>query len=232
MKKNNKKKVLIIIIGIVFIVLGFVLGYNLNNKRVTNYRIRYYYKNNIYDIEPGLNKYVITKYNVVYCIQAPCEPVKERITYTAYNAKNKEIVNKYLKNKKYSEIHWDKLTNEENLILLEFVFDQDKNLGKEYEILETSDYDSKYNKRGYYLDKELITIAMGEQSTGGYSIKIAKIIIEDKDVQIYIEEDKPSSKDVVTMAFTYPIARVKFNFIPNKILVQSLDSYENFKRIE
>lgn len=67
--------------------------------------------------------------------------------------------------------------------------------------LETSEYliendwqeDSYYSERGYYLENNEIpvkyVISMGEQSSGGYSIKITKVKIDEKNnVTVTVKE--------------------------------------------
>ena len=83
-------------------------------------------------------------------------------------------------------------------------------------------------QKGYYV-QELpdgsvrVTVAMGEQNSGGHSILINKVDTSNGEARIYVEEISPSEEDTVTMAFTYPTAVVEFNKLPNNIIVESVD---------
>ncbi|KYC45755.1 MAG: hypothetical protein APG12_00610 [Candidatus Methanofastidiosum methylothiophilum] len=50
----------------------------------------------------------------------------------------------------------------------------------------------------------VIAVAMGEKNTGGYSIKIKKVLEYSDKVEVIIEEKPPSKEDMVTMALTQP----------------------------
>jgi flagellar basal body-associated protein FliL len=60
-----------------------------------------------------------------------------------------------------------------------------------------------------------VIIKMGEKSTGGYSIEVVNVEINDKNANIYVKENNPDPTSTVTQAFTYPYVVVKFNFKPN-----------------
>ena len=90
----------------------------------------------------------------------------------------------------------------------------------------------KYKKRGYTyeIDDESViyTIAMGEKSTGGYSIGIQKIKIKGNNISIYVTEKVPGMDDIVTDAFTYPIVQVKFNHLPSTVEVINYETGDIF----
>lgn len=83
-------------------------------------------------------------------------------------------------------------------------------------------------QKGYYI-QELpdgsvrVTVAMGEQNSGGHSILINKVDTSNGEARIYVEEISPSEEDAVTMALTYPTAVVEFNKLPDNITVESVD---------
>ncbi|MDE5539873.1 MAG: protease complex subunit PrcB family protein, partial [Bacilli bacterium] len=111
------------------------------------------------------------------------------------------------------------------------------NTNMNYKILDSYQFDANYIKRGYYIKqledgKVRVTVAMGEKNTGGYSISILKVNIIDKGVQIYVEETSPAKEDVVIAAFTYPVAQVEFNMMPEYIMVQNSDNFLEFEKIE
>lgn len=96
-----------------------------------------------------------------------------------------------------------------------------------YEIISSSEeYDNMFDQRGYYLGEDengsgttYVVVAAGAHSTGGYGISIKKVEIHDEGAYIYVTETKPEKDSVVTMAFTYPTAWVKFNKMPKTITV-------------
>jgi len=98
-------------------------------------------------------------------------------------------------------------------------------------------YESQHVQSGYYL-KELmsgeweITIAMGERSTGGYSIAVDSVEIRDKDVIIKVVETSPKPTDVVTQAFTYPIVRVIVSEEPELISIYEVDTQKVYNEVE
>lgn len=49
-----------------------------------------------------------------------------------------------------------------------------------------------------------IVMTMGEQRSGGYSIKLDKIELKDATVMVYADYIKPGQDEGVTMALTYP----------------------------
>lgn len=54
-------------------------------------------------------------------------------------------------------------------------------------------------------DKEMILAAfMGEHRTGGYEIRIKRVMKTDKEIVAYIEERKPDPESFRTMALTQP----------------------------
>lgn len=82
-----------------------------------------------------------------------------------------------------------------------------------------------YSKRGYYIDTYktpnapwFFIISMGEQSTGGFSIEISKVEIdESNNVKITVKENKPQKGETVTMAFTTPTVCLELSKKPNSI---------------
>lgn len=102
---------------------------------------------------------------------------------------------------------------------------------------EMDNYNSKYSERGVYYDTlnmvgapHFYTIAMGEQSHGGYSIKIEKVNIDDnKNVEVIVKENGATS-EYATMAITYPICRIELDSYPNTFVVKNAEG-EIFKNI-
>ncbi len=63
--------------------------------------------------------------------------------------------------------------------------------------------------RGYTIIKSeedtfLLFVALGEKSTGGYSLKRKELKIENESITVVIEEIEPAPGTMVTEAFTYP----------------------------
>jgi TolA-binding protein len=97
----------------------------------------------------------------------------------------------------------------------------DENKTSNYEIVKELPEGITFNQKtkggemaehdGYYY----VIIKMGEKSTGGYSIEVVNVEINDKNANIYVKENNPDPTSTVTQAFTYPYVVVKFNFKPN-----------------
>ena len=92
---------------------------------------------------------------------------------------------------------------------------------------DTSEYMSKYSKRGYYVDlpsesgeSYYYTIAMGAKSSGGYSISITDVKINKKNVKVTVKESETSDM-FVTQAFTYPICCLELSEYPNSIIIKN-----------
>ena len=91
--------------------------------------------------------------------------------------------------------------------------------------------------RGYYIytlnqtdSPYYYVIAMGEQSTGGYSISISDVKIdEENNVEVIVKETKPTG--TVTMAFTYPTCCLELKTLPNNIIIKNTEG-EIFHEIE
>ena len=127
------------------------------------------------------------------------------------------------------------LTEIQNEIILN-IFKRHKIIYElKYEILNNIDYyDKTYTNRGYrlYFDKDVkgvvLTIAMGERPTGGYSINIRKIKIKEYSVTIYVTEKAPFEGEIVNEAITYPIIKLKFNTAPSIEEIINSDTDETY----
>ena len=73
---------------------------------------------------------------------------------------------------------------------------------------------------------------MGEKNTGGYDISIVKISVDERDVEIYVEETTPSKEDIVTQAFTYPVAQIVFYGKVDSVSVKSITGEEEYQELK
>lgn len=97
-------------------------------------------------------------------------------------------------------------------------------------------YNSRYSKRGYYVeknnnDKVIVTVAMGEKGTSGYTISVDKINIIEGGVEIYVEETYPPKDSNVLTVITYPIIQIEFEKMPEYVKVRSTDDFQDFEII-
>lgn len=83
-------------------------------------------------------------------------------------------------------------------------------------------------KRGYYIDTlnqpnapYLYVICMGEKNTGGYSLKVKEVNINDEKTEIIVEEVVPGEDEIVAMAFTYPTIIVEFPKYQENIIIKN-----------
>jgi len=98
--------------------------------------------------------------------------------------------------------------------------------------------DSKYSKRGVYYDTlnqpdspHIYVVAMGEKSTGGYSINIETVNIDNAgNVEVIVKETSPGLDSIVTMAITYPTCMITLDKLPNSIIVKNTEG-KLFKNI-
>lgn len=240
--------ILVIVLLISTFVLGFILGKNSNKVEIEDkeevreeikqeYEIILDLNYSYYEIKVGYKNIEVTKYNIVECIQAPCDPMKED-NYTVKNS------NKYIKmfNRIYKEYGKDKITinyselEEEDKKLFSKIIKVEYKEQNNYKVIKMDDYNSEYEKKGYYIEKENgkfnIVVSAGMKPTGGYSIDVVKVVVLDDSVQIYIEENTPPAKSVVTDALTYPCIKVSLDKEVKDILVQNLDTYENYKLVK
>ena len=85
-------------------------------------------------------------------------------------------------------------------------------------------------KRGYYIDTlnqpdapYLYIICMGEKNTGGYSLKVKEVNINDGKTEIMVEEIVPRDDEIVSMAFTYPTVIVEFSKYQENIIIKNTE---------
>ncbi len=103
---------------------------------------------------------------------------------------------------------------------------------------ELSLYNSRYKERGIYYDTlnqpdapSIYTIAMGERPTGGYSIEVKSVTIDDNEnVVVIVEENTEDMRTAVTEAFTYPVCQVTLSHSPKSIVIKNT-SGEIFKNV-
>ncbi len=81
-------------------------------------------------------------------------------------------------------------------------------------------------KRGYYIDTlnhpdapYLYIICMGEKNSGGYSLKVKEVNVNDEKIEIIVEEIGPMGD--VTLAFTYPTIIVEFPKYQEDIIIKN-----------
>lgn len=99
---------------------------------------------------------------------------------------------------------------------------------------DTSDNNVLFTERGYFIKQEngnyTIIIMQGKHATGGYSINIKDVSLEEDTLNIIVEETSPGPMDMVTQAFTYPTCEISINVLPSKIKINNTDGYE-FKEV-
>ena len=105
--------------------------------------------------------------------------------------------------------------------------------GYEYSVMKTEYYGEGIRKnRGYYLDTldepnapYFIFICSGEKSTGGYSIEVSDILVNDQGEMTVVVEETSSNGGMVTEAFTAPYCGVTLKECPADVKV--VDIYGN-----
>lgn len=99
-----------------------------------------------------------------------------------------------------------------------------------------------YSKRGYYVDTlnqpnapYYYIITMGEQDTGGFSISIIDVKIDnEKNVEVIVKENKPRPDDMVTLALTRPACCLELSESANSIKIKNTEGqeFEEIKNIK
>ena len=234
--KSNKTKIIIIVIAVIIVLaaLAIVLPLSLRkksklntDKRILNYYPEYY-NYNFYSIVDKSNYFQILEKHQVICFRSPCNPltnykkeIKDKEEIKNLTTLFDQVFNNSIQEKKIKE---NELIDEQKEII-NSIFKKNGIIIEriKYEILSNiSDYDSKYSKRGYYIEKinntdsVIVTIAMGIQKSEGYSIKIKDVEIEIEAktnfAKINIEESSPGDEQIVTNAtISYPCTKIKFS---------------------
>ena len=206
------------------------------SSRILNY---YYDSDRLFTIEENKDNYKVISKNIIRCFRAPCDPkiVGEKTITNKEDDDNLKIVFDEIFNDtdKVKDLYYSDLITRQNEIIKN-VLERNKILYKlDYTIINDLD-DREYNKRGYYYEEEndeaIVTIAMGEEPSGGYSINVAKIEIDGSEATIYVNETSPPDDAIVTLALTYPIVQIKFTQIPSKVNVINAETGEEFPLIE
>ena len=227
----------------------FIISFLAINSQYSNYNndvliLNYFYENKIYSIEERNGNFRLLTKDVIYCIKAPCPPhiidiklIQDeediQILKTLFDVifLNTNIKEKFVS---YGELPDDQI----KIILM--ILEKNKVIIKlQYEILKNPDqYNNKYKDRGYTVEVDhktetaIYTIAMGEKPNGGYSIEVRKVKVNRDTAKILVIEKVPGKNEVVTDALTYPIAQVKFNFIPSFVEVINFQTNVLFQKLE
>ena len=235
--KPNKTKIIIIVVAVIIVLaaIAIVLPLSLRkksktkntDKRILNYYPEYY-NHKFYSIVDKSNYFQILEKHQVICFRSPCNPltnykkeIKDKEEIKNLTTLFDQVFNNSIQEKKIKE---NELIDEQKEII-NSIFKKNGIIIEriKYEILSNiSDYDSKYSKRGYYIEKinnsdsVIVVIAMGIKKSEGYSIKIknVEIVIEAKTnfAKINIEESSPGDEQIVTNAtISYPCTKIKFS---------------------
>lgn len=221
-------------INLIILIISFI-SINSQDFRILNY---YHNDGKIYSIEEGEDNFKILTKEVINCFTTPCIPpvLDEKIIEDKEDIRNLKLL--------FDEIFIDSKVKELNAIEGELADEQleiilnvlKKNkiiIILEYKIINNlGQYNGIFRRRGYLYniegDSVIYTIAMGEKTSGGYSIEVKEVKIKGDSATIYVTEKSPGKEDIVTDALTYPIVQVKFNKFPSSIEVISYDSGESF----
>ena len=229
------------IINFILLILSFYIIYSQksdNNEEALV--INYTYKNGdkFYSIEEKEGNFKVLTKEVVDCFVEPCIfPILDE------NKIEDEEDCKILKalfddvfkdsNVKEKSITDGDITVDQIKIILDILERNEITSNLKYEILgNIGKYNMNFKKRGYIYEIEdesvIYTIAMGEKTTGGYSIGIQKVKIKGNKVSIYVIEKVPGMNEMVIQAFTYPIIQIKFNYLPSTVEVINYETGDIF----
>ena len=200
--------------------------------------LEYNYESSIFSIKENENNYKVEiRQGTIYCFKAPCKQnIIDELTITDKEDIDnlKTLFDEVLKDENGKSVAYNDLSSKQNEIIKN-VFDRNSIF---YTINGLEQYNSKYEKRGYYYDEDVrqyrtfITVAMGEKPSGGYSIDVEKIEMNGEGVTIYVNEKEPEEGAMVTTVMTYPVVQTKFNFVTSKITVVNNETGETFPLLE
>jgi len=85
-------------------------------------------------------------------------------------------------------------------------------------------------QRGYYIletgfNEYVVIVFSGPKNTGGHSIRLETIIVEDGITKVVVSEHRPPEGSLVTMMFTYPIIVFKTNNSTGLFEIQNTSDY-------
>ena len=221
-------------INLIILIISFI-SINSQDFRILNY---YHNDGKIYSIEEGEDNFKILTKEVIFCITTPCIPpvLDEKIIENKEDIRSlKLLFDEIFVDSKVKELNAieGELADEQLEIILNVLKKNKIIIILEYKIINNlGQYNGIFRRRGYLYkiegDSVIYTIAMGEKTSGGYSIEVKEVKIKGDSATIYVTEKSPGKEDIVTDALTYPIVQVKFNKFPSSIEVISYDSGESF----
>lgn len=96
------------------------------------------------------------------------------------------------------------------------------------------DGNRKKTERGYYIDTlnqpnapYYYFITSGEKNTGGYSIKVKSMDVDNEgNAKVIVIEENPPKDAIVTMAFTYPTVVIEVNKAFKSIKIENTSGIE------
>ena len=265
--KSNKTKIIIIVIAVIIVIaaLAIVLPLSLRkrsksktkaknalseDKRTLIY-IPENYISTFYSIVDKNNSFQILEKLQVVCpdsVESSCSP----ITNDTKEINDKEEIKNLttLFDQVFNSSIKEKVIKENELIdeqkeVINSIFKKNGIIIKrlKYEILNnTIDDNSKYPKKGYYIEKinntdsVILTISMGKKYIEGYSLKIKniEIMIDEEYVFIYLE-DNSSEPELIgsgTDPIAYPCPKIKFSKKPGTLIITNENTNERLNEVE
>ncbi len=250
-QKKSSITPLIIFFIFILIMVGAVVLIKIKNNKSNNQNnvkkedvkisreIEYTDEVYVYDIFQNNDKFEIIIKAPDECDVEPCSATKVD-SYDVTNEKEisdlKDLFDELFKNTNKKKLSLSrKDISIDQYSILETVFrEPEKQVDVTYKIIGNTD-DSGIKEQGYVItkndDKVIITIGMGERSTGGYSLEITKILANQDILNIEVKPHNPSPDSAVTQAFTTPAVVVELNVLPRTIKIAS-DTNVVYKEIK
>ena len=232
----NKKEEYIIFGTIVVILMATIIYYCLPKKVEKspyndNYEIIYY--------DEGYLVYDITATNVInvevseqiVCVKAPCNPIHLTSYKVPYEKKYRDLFEELFSDTDSNKISITRkdIGYADYVVLSEILSKYSARKGEVNYRSRRID-DSMYSTRGYIVEntdnETRVVISMGERNTGGYSIDVYDVDVNNYNVEIIVKETSPKPNDRVTMAFTYPSVEITLPFVANNVTVYNTDKYK------
>ena len=244
--KNFFKKLLIIPELLIVILLAvFLKSKYIDYSKVAHQTLNYSIDSYVYTIERNADSVIVIKGKKQACPIPPCDYTTEKETEIKFGeasmtlikifmdtkflfqSTSKDVTAKDIRTGFGRRCMYSLINNEESFLKF--------NGFRKYKV---SDYEqmSNYTKRGYlYVENgnsKVLSIAMGEKPTSGFSLSVTNIFKKGNDYYVYVKEQQPNATESSIALLTHPVVSINLDEKPDKIFVYNVESGEEFYNYE
>jgi len=250
-KKRDKRKkflknlltipeLLIVILLAVFLKSKYI-DYSKNAHQTLNYTVDSY----LYTIERDADSIIVLKDKKKACPIPPCEYAREKETEIKFSKMPMTLIKtfldiKFLFQSTSKEVKITDIKTGFGRRCIYSLINNDESFLKynKFHKYKVSDYEqmSSYTKRGYlYVEtgnRRVLSIAMGEKPTGGYSLSVTNIYKKGNDFYVYVKEQQPNAAESSIALLTHPVISIVLDEKPEKIFVYNVENGEEYYNYE